>query len=187
MEVHRVEFVGAADDLEHPDFGFQVEAVSGFCLDGGGAVSQEGVEAVEGAAQKFFRARNPSGADGGVDSPALSGNIHVGLAAETAVELVLPRTGPHRVGVGIDEAWKHASAACLEGFCGATESLAVLDFAADKRDHTVIAAHHGMGVDFESGKVGPSSCAGPDWSDDLIGASDEEAHPWFSRPSCGLL
>ncbi len=77
-------------DLQHPDLGLQVESVARLGLDGGGSVLQEGVEAGQGAREKFVGGGLPGRAHGGVDTASRRGDVHIARTPQPPVELVLP-------------------------------------------------------------------------------------------------
>ena len=177
MEIDRVPACGLSDDLEHPDLGVEIEPVTGLGLEGGGSVEEKGVEAGEGRNEQLFEARRPGGPHRGVDASARAGDLHVGLAAKAAVELVLPRSRPHWMGVGIDKPGKHATAIGIEHPFGRCKTSVVLGLVADEGDHAIITADDGSLVYLDFCKGAAPSGGAASWSDDLRAAPDEKAHP----------
>jgi hypothetical protein len=180
MEVDRVLAAGFVDDLQYAHLGLEVEPVAGFGLGGGRAVEQKPVESFEGRREELVSGRGPGCLHRGVDATAGSRDVHVGLAAEPSVELLLPRARPYRVGVGVDEAGQNATAGGVEGLFRLAETALRLVFIADEHNTSIVAVHHRLGLHVEGLKVSDASRAAPGRGDDLVGAPNEEAHPPFS-------
>jgi hypothetical protein len=88
--------------------------------------------------------------------------------------------------VRVDKPGQYATVVSLEDLAGWIESPVMVVFFANEYDATVLAAHDRAGPYGEFCKVPTPSSAAPGRRYDLVGASDEKAHPPFSElPAAG--
>jgi hypothetical protein len=102
-DIDRVSLVGAAEDLQQPEFGLRVEPVAGFHLDGRRPRREHRIQAPEQQLEQPLVARLPDGPDRPEDAAAGVEYLLVAPPAELGRELVGAVAGEDRVGVAVDE------------------------------------------------------------------------------------
>ena len=140
-ELDRLRGGGGPDGLELLEFGAQAEAVAALCLGGRRAAGEHPAEPTEGEIQQGRSVRRARRAYGREDAAAGGGDLLIRPSGEALDELVLARTGPGQMGVGIDEAGHRGRPPAVEpGAPGelSPESLAIVA-AADEGEAPVAA------------------------------------------------
>ena len=94
--------------------------------------------------KQLVESGGPGRSNRGVDAAPGPRDVHIRLTREAPVELLLPRSRPHRVGVWVDKAGNHTAAGCVEDLIRGGKPMVVLGCIADKDELGAIAADDGV-------------------------------------------
>ncbi len=103
-----------AGDAEHPELGFEVQAIAGLDLDGGDAFGDQAVEPLQRRTEKRRLAGCARGAHGGKDAATGRGDVFVAGPRHALLELIRAIAGEDQMGVAVDQARRHQPALQLD-------------------------------------------------------------------------